>query len=282
MRRISFAVFAFTLITLVVTAASSAFLAPSPMPALKVPDKVVAAASPFDLADVRLLDGPFHEAMLRDQKYLLAIDADRLLHNFRVNAGLPSSAKPLGGWEAPEVELRGHSLGHYLSALALMYRGTGDERFKARADGIVVELGKIQLAMASRFHPGYLSAFPESFIDRVETRQQVWAPYYTLHKIMAGLLDVHLLCGNAQALGILVKMADWVKFRQDRLSTEQQQRMLQTEFGGMADILANLYAVTGNPARRPAREHAVPEDDRRGARVPADRREAVPGHRQLL
>jgi hypothetical protein len=247
MRRVRFAILAVALLFTLSAAASSAFLAPASRPAPKVPDKVVAAASPFDLADVRLLDGPFREAMLRDQKYLLAIDADRLLHNFRVNAGLPSSAKPLGGWEAPEVELRGHSLGHYLSALALMYRSTGDARFRARADAIVVELAKLQQAMASKFHPGYLSAFPESLIDRVETRQQVWAPYYTLHKIMAGLLDVHLLCGNAQALDILVKMADWVKFRQDRLTTERQQAMLQTEFGGMADVLANLYAVTGNP-----------------------------------
>jgi len=310
MRRISFAVFSFALVTLAATAAStrsglvtwdpaSAGLRAQstqreggqllPVPAPKVPDKIAAQAEPFDLADVRLLDGPFRDAMLRDQKYLLALDIDRLLHNFRVNAGLPSSAKPLGGWEAPDVELRGHSLGHYLSALALMSRSTGDPRFKLRADAIVSELGKIQQALSPRFHPGppsladapgglrrglavaaqstaraaeagYLSAFPESLIDRVETRQQVWAPYYTLHKIMAGLLDVHLLCGNAQALDILVKMADWVKFRQDRLTVEQQQRMLQTEFGGMADVLANLYAVTGNPDHlRLARtfDHAV-------------------------
>jgi len=247
MRRFRFALLAIAVCLTLSAAASTDFSAQTPIAAPKVADKVTVQAFPFDLADVRLLDGPFREAMLRDQKYLLAIDPDRLLHNFRVNAGLPSSAKPLGGWEAPEVELRGHSLGHYLSALALMYRSTGDDRFNARADAIVVELGKIQQALAAKFHPGYLSAFPESFIDRVETGKQVWAPYYTLHKIMAGLLDVHLLCGNAQALDILVKMADWVKFRQDRLTAEQQQAMLQTEFGGMADVLANLYAVTGNP-----------------------------------
>lgn len=217
-------------------------------PKMKVPEKVPIQARPFDLRDVRLLDGPFREAMLRDQKYLLSLDADRLLHNFRVNAGLPSSAQPLGGWEAPNVELRGHSLGHYLSACALMYRSTGDERLKAKADAIVAELAKIQAAMPSKgFNAGYLSAYPESFIDRVENRQRVWAPYYTLHKIMAGLLDMYLLCDNQQALDVLVKMADWVKFRQDRLTEEQQQAMLRTEFGGMNEVLANLYAVTGNP-----------------------------------
>jgi hypothetical protein len=215
---------------------------------LKVADRVPPTVHPFELASVRLLDGPFRDAMLRDQQYLLSLDHDRVLHNFRVNAGLPSSAKPLGGWEAPDVELRGHTLGHYLSACALMYASTGDERFKTRAESVVAELATIQKALAARgFNAGYLSAFPEEFFDRVETRRRVWAPYYTIHKIMAGLLDVHLLCSNQQALELLLKKADWVKLRVDRLSDEQQQRSLETEFGGMNDVLANLYAVTGNP-----------------------------------
>ena len=212
----------------------------------RVADKVPFAAAPFPLQQVRLLDGPFKQARLLDEQYLLSLDPDRLLHNFRVNAGLPSSAKPLGGWEAPDVELRGHSVGHYLSALALMYASTGDARFKARADSMVTELGRIQDAQAKRFHPGYLSAFPEEFFDRVENRQKVWAPYYTIHKIMAGLLDVSQLCGNARALGIVSRLADWVAFRVDRISEEQQQRALDTEHGGMNEVLANLYAATGN------------------------------------
>src|SRR5512140_43194 len=214
----------------------------------EVPDKVVPRAAPFALNEVRLLDGPFRDAMVRDQKYLLELDPDRLLHNFRVNAGLPSTAQPLGGWEAPDVELRGHSVGHYLSALALMYASTGDERFKNRGDLMVRERGKVQDALPSRgFNKGYLSAFPEEFIDRVETRQRVWAPYYTLHKIMAGLLDMYTLAANRQALEMDLKMADWVKLRMDRLTHEQQQAMLMTEYGGMNEVLANLYAVTGNP-----------------------------------
>src|SRR5262252_9906120 len=98
---------------------------------VKVPDKIQPKALPFELGSVRLLDGPFRDAMLRDQRYLLSLDTDRMLHNFRVTAGLPSTAKPLGGWEAPDVELRGHSVGHYLSAVLIMYASTGDERFKA-------------------------------------------------------------------------------------------------------------------------------------------------------
>jgi len=211
-----------------------------------VPDKVALKVEPFPIQSVRLLDGPFKQAMQLDQQYLLALDPDRLLHNFRVNAGMASDAKPLGGWEAPDVELRGHTVGHYMSALALMYASTGDARFKGRADLMVAELANIQAAQAKKFHAGYLSAFPEEFFDRVDARQRVWAPYYTIHKIMAGLLDVHQLCDNAQALTVVTKMADWVKFRVDRLSDEQQQRAMQTEFGGMNEVLANIYAATGN------------------------------------
>ena len=198
--------------------------------------------------EVRLLDGPFRDAMLRDQQFLLALDPDRLLHTFRLNAGLPSMAQPLGGWEAPDVELRGHSTGHYLSALSLMYAYTGDQRFKARADLLVAELAKVQDALAAKAsHPGYLSAFPEELLDRVETRRAVWAPYYTLHKILAGLIDANQLCDNRQALDIAERLAGWVKFRTDRLTHEQQQAMLETEFGGMAESLANLSAIAGKP-----------------------------------
>lgn len=215
---------------------------------LKGKEKVAKKLLPFGLNAVRLHDGPFRSAMLLDQQVLLDIDNNRLLHTWRINAGLPASDSAYGGWEAPNVELRGHTLGHVLTACALMYASTGDQRFKAKADSIVTELGKIQAALPFRgFHPGYLSAFPEEFIDRVETRKQVWAPYYTLHKIMAGLLDMYVRCGNTQALDLVTNMAAWVKVRMDKLTTEQQQKMLQTEFGGMNDVLANLYGVTGDP-----------------------------------
>jgi DUF1680 family protein len=205
-------------------------------------------AQPFPLSQVRLLDGPFRDAMLRDENYLLSLDCDRLLRNFRVNANLPTDAKPYGGWEDPNCELRGHSVGHYLSACSLMFASTGDARFKERVDKIVAGLAECQNALATNgSHAGYLSAFPESFIDRVENRQNVWAPWYTLHKIMAGLLDANQLCGNAQALEVLTNMANWVKFRVDNVPEEKMQASLDTEFGGMNEVLANLYGVTGNP-----------------------------------
>ena len=208
---------------------------------------VAGPAQPFALSEVRLLAGPFYDAMLRDQKYLLFLDPDRLLRNFRVNVGLPATATPYGGWEAPDCELRGHALGHYLSALSLMYASTGDPQYKQRVDYIVAQLALCQAASpAARFHPGYLSAFPESFIDRVETVQRVWAPWYTLHKILAGLYDASQLCGNTQALAVAENMSGWVAFRVSRLTPAQMQASLQEEQGGMTEVLANLYSVTGN------------------------------------
>ena len=201
-------------------------------------------AEPFPLTSVRLLPGPLRDALERNHTYLLSLDLDRLLHNFRVNAGLPSNAKPLGGWEAPNVELRGHFTGHFLSGSALAFAATNDKRLRERADTITAELAKCQLALGPS---GYLSAFPEEFIDRVETGKEVWAPWYTLHKIMAGLLDVYLYCGNKRALDVVTKMTGWVQQRTDRLDESQMQTMLKVEHGGMNEVLRNLYAVTGNP-----------------------------------
>ncbi|MBI5397446.1 MAG: glycoside hydrolase family 127 protein, partial [Verrucomicrobia bacterium] len=230
---------------LLLLAPAIAFALPASDPASS---KGACKAQPFDLTAVKLLDGPFRDAMLRDKEYLLSLDADRLLHMSRVTAGLPSSAEPYGGWEAPKCEVRGHSMGHYLSACALMFASTGDQKLKAKADYIVAELAKCQEAMpAQGYNKGFLSAYPESFFDRVDACKPVWAPYYTLHKILAGLLDVHDHCGNKQALDIVVKVADWLKLRIGKLSHEQQQNALKIEHGGINEAFANLYAVTGNP-----------------------------------
>ena len=202
-------------------------------------------AQPFALRDVRLLDGPFKTAMERDQTYMLEIDPERMLHNFRINAGLPSTAPPLGNWESPKSELRGHLTGHYLSACALMYASTGDERFRERATLLVRELAKCQAALGAS---GYLSAFPESLFDRLEAGNKVWAPYYTLHKILAGLLDAQALCNNPQAREVAVKMGDWVVARTGRLSEEHVEKMLGEEHGGINEAMVNLYGLTGNAA----------------------------------
>jgi hypothetical protein len=181
--------------------------------------------------------------MEANRRYLMSLPPDRLLHTFRLNAGLPSSAEPLGGWEKPDCELRGHFTGgHYLSACALMYASCGDDESKAKANGMVAELARCQRAHGD----GYLSAFPKEFFERLREGKKVWAPFYTLHKIMAGLLDMYVHCGNDQALEVAEGMAGWIGRWAQPLSDEQMQRVMETEFGGTNEVLYNLYALTGN------------------------------------
>lgn len=210
---------------------------------IKVPLAIECKAAAFELSDVKLLDSPFKEAMERDKAWLLSLDNDRLLHNYRVNAGIKTNAKAFGGWEELDCELRGHSMGHILSALAMMYASTGDTVFKHKGNMLVAGLAECQEALGSS---GYLSAFPEYFIKRVIEGSGVWAPWYTLHKIYAGLLDMYLMCDNKKALEVAQKMADWAYNKLEPLSDEQMEKMLRTEFGGMNEVLFNLYSVTGN------------------------------------
>jgi uncharacterized protein len=195
----------------------------------------------FRMTEVRLLPGTFADAQEANRAYVKRIDPDRLLHNFRVNAGLPSQAKPLGGWEAPDCELRGHFVGHYLSACALLYSSTGDEEIKHKGDYVVAELAKCQ----DKLGGGYLSAFPLSFFDRLNARTKVWAPFYTIHKIMAGMYDMHEHCDNKQALAVLRGMADWADHWTASIPEPHMQDILNTEYGGMNEVLYNLATVTG-------------------------------------
>ena len=224
-------------------AQDKAGLADTTFAAASVKPVVPVRAYPFNLNSVRLLDGPFKAAMERDLGYMMSLDNDRLLHMFRVTAGLPSKAEAYGGWEKSDVELRGHTIGHFLSASALMYASTGDARVKAKAEAIVAALAECQKSLGAS---GYLSAFPESFFDRVESMRTVWAPYYTIHKIMAGLVDMAEHCGSRQALDVVEGMARWVKSRTDRSDRGHMERVLNfTEQGGMNEVLTNLYAITG-------------------------------------
>jgi uncharacterized protein len=209
----------------------------------KVKPAVTLQTRAFDLRDVRVLEGPFKHNQEMDGKYILSLDPDRLLHTFRLNAGLPSTARPLAGWEEPRGELRGHFIGHYMSACAMMYASTGEAVYKDNALKVVKGLAEVQTKLGAS---GFLAAWPETFIDRVEARTQVWAPYYTLHKIYAGLLDVYDYCDDAQALEVCKKMGDWAIARNGKLTDAQMQNMLGEEHGGMNESLANLYAFTGD------------------------------------
>ena len=195
----------------------------------------------FDYDEVHLLDGPFMNAMQVNQQWLKNADEKRFLHNFRVTAGLKTDAMAFEGWEALDIELRGHTLGHLLSAYALMYGTTGQEFYKEKSARFVAGLAECQEALGSS---GYLSAFPEMLIDRAIQGKQVWAPWYTLHKIYQGMLDQYVICGNTQAYEVLKKMCDWAYNKLKPLSQEELNRMLLNEFGGMEETLYNVYGVT--------------------------------------
>ncbi len=197
----------------------------------------------FALSEVTLEAGPLQQARDWNRGFMMRLPNDRLLHNFRVNAGVPSNAKPLGGWEAPTCELRGHFVGHYLSACAMLYAATGDAAVKAKADELVAGLAECQ---AKLNQGGYLSAFPIEFFDRLDKQVNVWAPFYTIHKIMAGLLEMRTETANEQALDVVTKMAGWVDTWTASKSEEHMQEILNTEYGGMNDVLYNLATATGD------------------------------------
>ncbi|MGZ7066498.1 MAG: beta-L-arabinofuranosidase domain-containing protein, partial [Candidatus Aminicenantales bacterium] len=137
---VTVAILAAIILPAALQAQDKAALADTMFPKTSVAPKVEIRAYPFNLKNVRLLDGPFKQAMERDIRYMLSLENDRLLHMFRVTAGLPSTAQPYGGWEKADVELRGHTIGHFLSASALMFAATGDQRIKAKADALVAGL----------------------------------------------------------------------------------------------------------------------------------------------
>ena len=197
---------------------------------------------PFAGTDVRLLPGRFLDAQQANEAVLRRIPADRLIHAFRLNAGIASSAQPLGGWEKPDCEVRGCFAGHFLTASAHMYASTGDPDIKAKADSIVTGLAQCQ----ARLRGGYLSAFPLELFDRLNARREVWAPFYTIHKIMAGLLDMYQLCGNKEALETIAGVAGWAGAWTAAMPEEHMQAVLDTEYGGMNEVLYNLAAATGD------------------------------------
>jgi uncharacterized protein len=201
------------------------------------------AVQPFDLKAVRLRAGPVLDALETNRTFLLGLDPQRLLHMFRVTAGLPSSAEPLGGWEAPENELRGHFTGHYLSACALTWAQTGDAAVRERGMLVAAALAQCQAALGN----GYLSAFPEEFFERLRAGKPVWAPFYTLHKIMAGLFDTATLSGDPAALETLRGMATWVERWTQPLDAAQMAQVLEREYGGMNELLYSLGAQTAEP-----------------------------------
>ena len=243
-------------------AAASAFVATSALAKLSqggaglLPSK----AKPLPLSAVRLRPSPYATAVEVNRTYLLHLEPDRLLHNFMVFAGLPAKAPVYGGWEGDTIA--GHTLGHYLSALVLMYQQTGDAECRRRADYVVDQLA---LAQAKR-GTGYVGAlqrkrkdgtvvdgeeiFPEVMKGQIKSGgfdlNGAWSPLYTVHKVFAGLLDVNAAWGNRKALDVAVGLAGYFERVFAALDDAQMQKLLNCEYGGLNESYAELYARTGN------------------------------------
>lgn len=206
--------------------------------------KVQWKVKPFSMTDVRLLPSFWKDTMELNRSFLYALPNERLAHNFRVTASIDSDADPLGGWEAPDCELRGHYVGHYLSSCALLHASTGDQVIANKASELVAMLAECQAK------DGYLGAYPATFYDRLRKHEQVWAPFYTYHKIIAGLIDMYEHTGNQQALGMALRMADWADDYARSFSDDDWQHVLLVEHGGMNEASFNLYAITGKTKYR--------------------------------
>jgi DUF1680 family protein len=215
-----------------------------------VPNKV----TPIDLPEVKLLDGPFKKAMELDEKYLLELNPDRLLSWFRKEAGLKPKGEVYGGWESDQ--LAGHTLGHYLSACSMMYASTGNRMLLDRVNYVIDELDTCQIANGN----GYVAAIPggKQLFKEIAERNiianktsgfrlnGIWSPWYTIHKLFAGLLDAQKYCNNQKALDIAKKLGDWAYNTTKNLTRSEFQHMLICEYGGMNDAMAELYSRTGD------------------------------------
>lgn len=217
-----------------------------------------AARRELDATQVRLLPGsPFYDRQeLHRHGYVASFQPDKLLFHYRALAKLPQPDGVTGGYDGWDSGfLRGHMAGHFLSAASRMAAATGDNSFREKANYMVAELAKCQEALKQ---DGYLAAFPSGAFDRLEGKPGdgggVVVPYYTIHKIMAGLLDAHHYLGNTQALDVAVKMAGYFERRLAALKPEEIEKMFRTdgsrnphnEFGAMSDVLAELYSITGD------------------------------------
>lgn len=205
----------------------------------------------FDLNRVRITGGPLKRAMELNKEYLLKLEPDRLLSRFREYAGLQPKAANYEGWEA--LGISGHTLGHYLSALAMMAAANDDERFTRRVNYIVDELEACQDAHGT----GYISGIPrgKEIFEEVKAgdiRSQGfdlnggWVPLYSIHKVFAGLRDAYKYTNNKKALLIEVRLGLWLVDVFDDLNDQQIQEVLKCEYGGMSEVLADLADDTGN------------------------------------
>lgn len=221
--------------------------------AQKIKLAVEDTARPLPLTAVRLTGGPLKKAQDLDAAYLLSLDPDRMLAFYRKRANLPMNADGYTGWDADGRQLTGHIAGHHLSAVSLMYSATSDSRFKQRADYIVNGIKTCQDANADGFAgalPNVKEAFAEVSKGNIKAANfdlnGLWSPWYTLHKTFAGLRDAYRHTGNQTALEVAVKFGGWAEKYLAPMDDATIQRMLACEFGGMNEMMADLFADTGD------------------------------------
>ena len=198
----------------------------------------------FSVRDVRILSGPFRQNEAIDIKAIEELNPDQLLRSFRINAGLPvdASCLPLKGWESPGSDLRGHTMGHYLTALSYEFSLTGEKSVEKKLNYLIEELRKCQVALKT----GYLSAFPESKVDYTEKTGDGWAPYYTLHKIFQGVIDSYKATKNETALLMAKEIGDNLIERTGRITDMNSWSYVldKMEQGGILESILNLYEIT--------------------------------------
>jgi uncharacterized protein len=223
----------------------------------------VARARPLPLSSVRLTPSIWATAVETNRRYMMSLDPDRLLHNFRWGAGLQPKGAVYGGWE--DQSIAGHILGHYMSALALMYAQTGDRAVQDRLRYIVAELAETQKAHGDGYIGGTTIerdgrtldgkiAYEELRRHKFSKNKTVlggfndsWVPLYTWHKVHAGVIDAIQIGDIAEARPVLVGMSDYLAGVFDQLSDAELQAVLDQEFGGLNDSYAQAHIVTGNP-----------------------------------
>jgi DUF1680 family protein len=216
-------------------------------------------AVPVPTGFVQLKPSIFADHVEANRRYLLALDPDRLLHNFHKFAGLSPKGERYGGWESAGIA--GHTLGHWLSACSILLGSRPDPALAAKLDHALAELARVQAAHGDSYIGGTMVDRDGQQVDgkiifeelrRGDIRTQGfdlnggWVPIYTWHKVQAGLIDAHRLAGNPRALPILLGMADYLATIVEGLSDEQVQTMLRAEHGGINEAFAETYAITGD------------------------------------
>ncbi len=191
----------------------------------------------FAMNSVEITEPVLQRAFQAEQQYLHSLEPDRLLAGFRETAGLEKKAdRYAGGWE--NAEISGHTLGHYMVAMAQIYASTLSEEARERLNYILQELSACQA------ENGYLFTSPEEIFNRLESGYLVWVPWYTMHKVIAGLLAVYQLAEMPKALEIAEKLGMWVHNRVTNWTDKMRKNALCVDYGGMADCLYELSLLT--------------------------------------